>query len=77
MLARGYEQCWLSSFYYIPPVGSEYWLRKLGFLNQMSKMVSPYPPGFYCLILQKQDPCMTALSCTIRHEWQWAQMNGT
>ncbi len=77
MLARGYEQCWLSSFYYIPPVGNEYWLRKLGFLNQMSKMVSPYPPGFYCLILQKQDPCMTALSCTIRHEWQLAQMNGT
>ena len=77
MLARGYEQSWLSSFYYLPPVGSEYWLRKLEFLNQMSKMVWPYPAGFYCLILQKQDPCMTTIQRTIHHEWQLAQMNGT
>jgi hypothetical protein len=71
MVARGYTQCRLSSFYYLPPVGSEYWLRKLEFLNQMSKMVWPYPAGFYCLILQKQDPCITPL----RHEWHLAQMN--
>lgn len=77
MVARGYEQCWLSSFYYLPPVGSEYWLRKLEFLNQMSKMIWPYPAGFYCLVLQKQDPCITPLSRTIPHEWRLAQMNST
>lgn len=74
MQARGYEQCWLSSFYYLPPIGSEYWLRKLEFLNQMSKMVWPYPAGFYCLILQKQDPCMTITS-TGGHTWNLAEMN--
>lgn len=77
MVARGYEQCWLSSFYYLPPVGSEYWLRKLEFLNQMSKMVWPYPAGFYCLVLQKQDSCITPLSRTIHHEWHLAQINST
>lgn len=61
MLARGYRQCWLSSFYYLPPIGSEFWLHKLEFLNQMSKMIWPYPAGFYCLIIQKHDPCMTPL----------------
>ena len=73
MVSRGYSQCWLSSFYYLPPVGSEYWLRKLEFLNQMSKMIWPYPAGFYCLILQKHDPCMTRLS-RVRNELHLAQI---
>lgn len=77
MIARGYNQCWLSSFYYLPPVGSEYWLHKLEFLNQMSKMVWPYPAGFYCLILQKYDPCMTALPRTLRNDWHLVHMNST
>lgn len=70
MVARGYRQCWLSNFYYLPPVKSEYYLRKLEFLNQMSKMIWPYPAGFYCLILQKYDPCMTVLPRTARNEWR-------
>lgn len=74
MLSRGYQQCLLSSFYYIPPVGSEYWLRKLEFLNQMSKMVWPYPAGFYCLMLQKYDPCMTVLSRPVRHDMRLVQI---
>lgn len=74
MVSRGYRQCWLSSFYYLPPVGSEYWLRKLEFLNQMSKMVWPYPAGFYCLILQKHDPCMTVLPRNVRNELHLIQI---
>jgi len=73
MVSRGYSQWWLSSFYYLPPVGSEYWLRKLEFLNQMSKMMWPYPAGFYCLILQKHDPCMTRLP-RVRNELHLAQI---
>jgi hypothetical protein len=73
MRARGYTQCFFSSFYYLPPVKHEYWLRKLEFLNQMSKMVWPYPAGFYCLVLQKYDPCMT-LSSTVSHDWHLAQI---
>lgn len=74
MVSRGYQQCSLSSFYYLPPVESEYWLRKLEFLNQMSKMVWSYPAGFYCLMLQKYDPCMTALSRPVSHDMRLVQI---
>ena len=53
MLPRGYVQCALSSFYYIPPVTSEFLIEKLEFLNEMGKMISPFPAGFYCFIAQK------------------------
>ena len=54
MLHRGYVQCNLSSFYYIPPVSSESLLHKLEILNELGKMISPCPAGFYCLVVQKQ-----------------------
>lgn len=73
MLARGYQQCMLSSFYYIPPIHQETWIHKLAFLNQMGKMVWPYPAGFYCLIMQKHAPCMTSVSCALRDEFYLAQ----
>ena len=77
MIARGFSQCWLSSFYYLPPIKSDFWLQKLEFLNQMGKMVWPYPAGFYCLILQKYEPCITALPCTLRNDWHLVHMNST
>ncbi|HVT62817.1 MAG TPA: methyltransferase, partial [Legionellaceae bacterium] len=73
MVARGYRQCFLSSFYYIPPINNEYWIHKLEFLNQMGKMVWPYPAGFYCLIMQKQTHCMTTIGCEPRNEFYLAQ----
>ena len=75
MVSRGYEQCRLSSFYYLPPLRNDYWLKKLSFLNHMSKMVCPYPAGFYCLILQKLNPCMTAVSFKISQDWALAPMS--
>lgn len=60
-MSRGYKLSWLSSFYYIPPIAHEKWIQKLDFLNQMGKMIWPYPAGFYCLIMQKQDVCMTMI----------------
>lgn len=53
MLNRGYRQCALTSFYYIPPVRSEFWIKKLEFFNEMGKMIWPFPAGFYCYIVQK------------------------
>jgi len=73
MLSRGYRQCWLSSFYYIPPIERKNWIDRLAFLNQMGKMVWPYPAGFYCLIMQKHDDCMTAISEPLRDEFYLAQ----
>ncbi|PJD93892.1 MAG: methyltransferase [Legionella sp.] len=73
LLSRGYQQCWLSSFYYIPPINHKTWIHKLAFLNQMGKMVWPYPAGFYCLIMQKNAHCMTAVSCTSRDQFYLAQ----
>ncbi len=61
MLHRGYRQCALTSFYYIPPVTSELLIRKLAFLNEMGKMVWPFPAGFYCLIVQKYQHCSPSL----------------
>lgn len=55
MIRRGYVQSYLSSFYYIPPVSSQKWLSKLEILNELGKMISPCPSGFYCLIMQKQQ----------------------
>lgn len=55
MLHRGYEQCHLSSFYFIPPVRKEYFIHKLEFLNEVGKMMWPCPAGFYCLVVQKYE----------------------
>ncbi len=57
MLQRGYRQCALTSFYYIPPVSSEFLIGRLSFLNEMGKMIWPFPAGFYCLIVQKYQHC--------------------
>ena len=59
MLDRGYQQRMLSRFYYIPPLLSESLIRNLEFLNVMGKMIWPTPPGFYCMIFQKQQPCLS------------------
>lgn len=55
VLARGYRQCALSTFYYIPPVKRKKLLNGLEFLNEMGKMLWLYPAGFYCLVVQKHD----------------------
>ncbi|MGQ3887733.1 methyltransferase domain-containing protein [Legionella sp. CNM-1927-20] len=55
MLRRGYIQCHLSTFYYVPPCRSEKWLKKLEIFNEIGKMISPFPAGFYCLVMQKLE----------------------
>lgn len=55
MLHRGYMQCYLSGFYYIPPCKSEKWLERFELFNEIGKMISPIPAGFYCLVVQKQQ----------------------
>lgn len=49
----GYTQSYLSSFYYIPPVDNLKLIYNLEFLNEMGKMVWPYPAAFYCFVIQK------------------------
>jgi len=55
LLSRGYRQCALSTFYYIPPINQEKMLNRLEFLNEMGKMLWLYPAGFYCLVVQKHE----------------------
>ncbi|KTD20090.1 methyl-transferase [Legionella lansingensis] len=55
MLHRGYIQCSLSSFYFIPPIYQEKWIHHLEFLNEVGKMMWPCPAGFYCLVMQKLE----------------------
>ena len=54
-LQRGYRQCSLSNFCYIPPVNSKDLLNKFNFLDEMGKMLWPFPSGFYCYIAQKYE----------------------
>lgn len=61
MLQRGYRQCALTSFYYIPPVKSNVLIKKLEFFNEMGKMVWPFPAAFYCFIAQKYQHCPPSL----------------
>lgn len=61
MLHRGYILCNISSFYYIPPVSTQKWLHKLEIFNELGKMISPCPAGFYCLVVQKHETAHTDL----------------
>lgn len=54
-LQRGYRQCSLSNFCYIPPVNNKSLLKKLTFLDEIGKMIWPLPSGFYCYITQKYE----------------------
>lgn len=53
MSYRGFKPVIHKNFYYIPPVLSENIINKLNFLNEVGKMIWPFPSGYYCLVLQK------------------------
>lgn len=57
LINRGYEQCFHSSFYYIPPVHGAAMIRYMEVFNEMGKMIWPFPAGFYCLVMQKYQAC--------------------
>jgi len=59
MLARGYQLVSLSDFYYIPPIRSARWLKRLDFLEATGKLSGIIPSGFYCLIMQKRQIPLT------------------
>lgn len=61
MLQRGYQQWVLNSFYYIPPVSRPFLINNLEFLNEMGKMIWPFPAGFYCFVVQKYYPAPPSL----------------
>lgn len=83
LLRRGYRQCSFDSFYYIPPVAREEWIKRLAFLNEMGKMFAVTPAGFYCLIMQKIRYCSPNLvqragarrTITLNPEPAWANRN--
>jgi hypothetical protein len=52
-IQRGYRQILLSNFCYIPPVNNASLIKKLAFLDEIGKMLWPFPSGFYCYIAQK------------------------
>jgi hypothetical protein len=58
---RGYRQCALNHFYFIPPFNNTALLKKLTFFNVVGKMLWPFPSGFYCYIAQKYEPISPSL----------------
>ena len=65
LLNRGYRICAYTNIFYIPPVRSPYLIKKLEFLNEMGKMIWPFPAGFYCIIVQKYQYCLPSLKQVI------------
>lgn len=54
-IQRGYRQCLLNNFCYIPPINNEAVINKLEFIDEVGKMLWPFPSGFYCYIAQKYE----------------------
>lgn len=64
LLQRGYRQCSLINFCYIPPVKNKSIIKKMTVLDEVGKMLWPIPSGFYCYIAQKYQliqPSLTPL----------------
>lgn len=55
LIQRGYRQCALVHFCYAPPVNSQSVIKRFGFLNEVGKMLWPFPSGLYCYIAQKYE----------------------
>lgn len=58
---RGYQQAAFEAFYYVPPFQREYWIKKSLFLNDMGKLESFFPAGFYYLAMQKYQRPLSPL----------------
>jgi hypothetical protein len=71
LLHRGYSLCHLAPFYYIPPVKSIEWIQRLEIFNELGKMISPCPSGFYCMVVQKYVP-QYLLSSVEQKYWRTA-----
>jgi hypothetical protein len=63
----GYKQCLLTDFYYLPPINNERVIKKCEFINEMGKMIWPFPSGFYCQIFQKYQEDPPRLLQTVDH----------
>lgn len=51
----GYRQIDAQFFYYIPPVQHPRLLSYFDVVDRFSKLIPPYPPAFYFLVMQKQE----------------------
>jgi hypothetical protein len=56
MHGLGYQHYASEFFYYIPPVQSQKVINYFEWVNRVAKFIAPYPPSFYYLIMQKQEP---------------------
>lgn len=56
MGALGYDHYASEFFHYLPPVQSKSCLNYFEGVNRIAKFIAPYPPSFYYLIMQKQEP---------------------
>lgn len=52
---RGYVQRNFSNFCYIPPINKQGVINKLTFLDEVGRMLWPFPSGIYCYIAQKYE----------------------
>lgn len=63
---RGYEQCHLTSFYYLPPLKDERWMERFNIFNEFGKIIPLIPAGFYCLVMQKYQEMNLLVGSTLR-----------
>ena len=60
MTALGYQHYASEFFHYLPPVQSKKCLDYFEGVNRIAKFIAPYPPSFYYLIMQKQEPKLSS-----------------
>jgi len=51
----GYRQVDAQFFYFIPPVQNQHLISYFDLVDRFAKLIPPYPPAFYFLVMQKQE----------------------
>lgn len=49
----GYQQLAHQDFWYLPPMKQKKWLKRFSIINEMGKMLWPFPAGFYLHVVKK------------------------
>ena len=59
LMSLGYAQIDAQFFYYIPPVSNPTLINYFNVINRFAKLIAPYPPSFFMLVMQKRDADFT------------------
>lgn len=56
----GYEQMLHQGFWYLPPLEQQSWIKRLSIVNEMGKILGPFPSGFYFHVARKYNEAISS-----------------